>query len=124
MFSLTGIMMLIYTSDISFSIDEIYEDGISSYSHTFKDYVKKNTFHYYEDIKKISHGEYLDKKDGRKWRFLILYTINLNKPTTLFNEKNYTNNFFNELLDVLRSKCLYAEWVPGKWEDRPIYLSK
>lgn len=104
----------------SFSKDQIYEKGISSLTHSFKDFLKRNTFHRYEDILKIGEGVH-KSAEGKQLRFLLIYTNNGQKPATALLDRLYKNDFFDKLIEVLKEKCPNAQWVEGDWKFVPLF---
>jgi len=106
--------------NISFSKDQIYENGVSSFIHTIIDYYKGETFTPFKDITKIEWGYGTTRAAPNKpFRFLAIYKNNENKHTTIFTDKYYINNFFEILIKTLKEKCPNVPWIQVDYNSLP-----
>ena len=116
LFFLIGILLLLLYAVGGIDIDGIYENGISSAHHTLIEYLKGKTFHPYNTISKVGYGI---KKDEHS-RFLSIYLNNESIPgIRAYYDKDYKNDFYKELIKVLRNKCPDIPWVKIEWESLP-----
>ncbi len=101
---------------VPFTLDAIYEKGISSTEHTIIDFILGRTFHRYEDIRKVRIcREHLD--ENTIWLEIKIYEKNRKKPATKYVEKiengkpkYYKNKFLERLIDTLKKECPNAKW--------------
>ncbi|UCE06930.1 MAG: hypothetical protein JSW07_02505, partial [bacterium] len=100
---------------IPLSIHAIYTNGISSVQHTIIDHLRDKTFQPYGSIKKIGFGKSV--KEGKEFRFIVVYTEDMTKPVAIFNGFNIIDDFLNKLEQALKQNCPNASWVEMKCED-------
>jgi hypothetical protein len=107
-------------TNISFSKDQIYENGISSFTHTLRDYLNDNIFHRYEEITKIGWGYGVTRAERNKqFRFVAIYVNNEYRHTTVFDDDKNINDFFDILINTLKKKCPNVPWIQMDWKALP-----
>lgn len=101
-----------------FTLNAIYENGVSSVNHTLIDFIKRRTFHRYDDIRKIEVWNKKSENGTRMQKKILIYENDSNKPSLTFTEfiKNgstyaYKNDFLNVLEKHLKDKCPNAKWI-------------
>jgi hypothetical protein len=112
---------LIILKKFSLSKNEVYENGLSSSTHSYFEYRAGKTFHYYKDITMIGWGYGIDnflRKDS--FRFLVIYKNNSNRHSTIFTDLYKVNDFFDQLIIILKQKCPNVPWVQVDWKSLPL----
>lgn len=89
-------------------IDGIYENGLTHRYTTFIDRLKGENFHYYHDIVKIRYGVTKSAKGITNYvRFLKKGKF---RYSPYFCENLYINDYYNNLIEILKVKCPNAKW--------------
>ena len=100
---------LIYA--IGFETDAIYENGITSICTNLIDKIKHESFIEYVRIKLVGYGTIGSHKFFEGKEFLAVFSDNI--VLTYINR--YVNDFFDEMINILRKKCPHVPWVKMEW---------
>jgi hypothetical protein len=100
----------IWAGLIGMEVDGIYEKGISSRQTTLFGHLRGKGFVSYDSIAAIG----LDKVDGPKGPIerITVYIRDSDKPAIdPFMNTRYKNDFWNQLMNALRTNCRNAKWT-------------
>ena len=112
---------LIIFKRISLSRNEIYENGISSSAHSYFEYRAGKTFHLYKDITMLGWGHGISRlHEVQNFKFIVIYKNNNSRHSTAFTDYNIVNDFFDQLIKVLKQKCPNVPWVQVDWKSLPL----
>jgi hypothetical protein len=106
--------------NISFSKDQIYENGISSFVHTIFDYYKGEIFTPFKEITRFCWGYGVSRADRNKqFRFVVIYRKNKQRHATILTDDKVLNDFFEVLIRTLNEKCPNVPWYQVEYGSIP-----
>ncbi len=112
---------LLILKRVSLSRNEIYENGLSSSAHSYFEYRAGNTFHYFKDITMIGWGNGISRiHEVQNFKFIVIYKNNNYRHSTVYTDYNIANNFFYQLIEILKQKCPNAPWIQVDWKSLPL----